>query len=93
MKQLFKVGQVVATRAIADQVETDPDYGLWIKDCFRRYVTGDWGDLGADDIQANDDAVAGDERILARYNHSSGDIYIITEWDRSYTTILFTTDY
>ena len=42
----------------------------------------------------NDDATKnGDDRIFARYNNEEGDIYIITEYDRSATTILFTYEY
>lgn len=35
----------------------------------------------------------GDDRIFARYNNEEGDVYIITEWDRSVTTILFPSEY
>lgn len=42
----------------------------------------------------NDDAVKnGDDRIFARYNNEEGDIYIITEWNREVTTILFPSEY
>ena len=41
----------------------------------------------------NEDAIENDERILARYNTSRGDIYIITERDRSYTTMLYVGEY
>ena len=33
------------------------------------------------------------DRILARYSTAEGDIYIITEWDRSYTTFMFCDEY
>lgn len=42
----------------------------------------------------NDDAVKNsDDRIFARYNNEEGDIYIITEWNREVTTILFPSEY
>lgn len=60
-----------------------------------RYMRGDWGDLGAEDREMNDNAVKEpqSDRILARYNLKCGSIYIITEWDRSYTTLMFCNEY
>ena len=55
-----------------------------------RYCKKDWGDIPEEDKRMND---LDDDRIVARYNSKHGDIYIITEWDRSYTTILFTNEY
>ena len=44
--------------------------------------------------ETNDNALRnGNDRILAAYNTSEGKIYIITEHDLSYTTILFTHEY
>ena len=52
------------------------------------------GDLPNEDKRMNDSAIKNnDDRIVVRYNSEYGDIYIITEWDRSYTTILFTHEY
>lgn len=42
----------------------------------------------------NDEAIKnGNDRVLAAYETSQGKIYIITEYDRSYTTILFSHEY
>ena len=41
----------------------------------------------------NDEALEIGERIVAKYETCEGDIFIITEWDRSVTTILFTHEY
>lgn len=95
MSRLFNdLGRVVTTRPVAAGMSEDPKYNEFILRSLQRYKGCDWGDLGADDKQLNDQALAtGQDRILARYNNSAGDIYIITEWDRSYTTIMLTTDY
>ena len=53
----------------------------------------DWGDLCDDDKQMNEDAIRNNERLLASYVTSGGNIYIITERDRSYTTILLRSEY
>ena len=58
-----------------------------------RPATG--GNLCPDDAKINDKAVKnGDDRILAMYEDEKyGKIWIITEWDRSVTTILFPSEY
>jgi hypothetical protein len=52
-------------------------------------VTGNWGDLDAHDKEMNDRAIVDGSRIFSAYHLSSGiKIYIITEADRTATTIL-----
>ena len=58
-----------------------------------RYFNCDWGELCEDDQVLNDYAIENDERILGKYFTSKDPIYIITEWDRSATTILFCNEY
>ena len=54
------------------------------------YRNCNWGDILNDNKKMNDSAVKNnDDRIVARYN----DIYIITEYDRLVTMILFTHEY
>jgi len=62
----------------------------------KRHNTGDWGDLCVEDKIMNDQALNPDDpqRIFSSYYLSNGTkIWIITEWDRSYTTILLPDDY
>jgi len=55
-----------------------------------KYKVMDWGDTCKADSIQNDNAVYfGNDRIVAKYITSKGDVFIITEWDRSATTILF----
>jgi len=90
----FKLGKVVMTRTVNDTIADNAKFAEGITTALKRYVSGDWGDLSADDKRLNDDAVfSGEDRILAAYKTSEGKIYIITEWDRSYTTVLFTDEY
>lgn len=58
-----------------------------------RYVVGDWGDTCEEDAKFNDISVDQGERILAVYKRGDWTIWIITEWDRSCTTILFPEEY
>ena len=60
-----------------------------------RHVRGDWGrKLEFDDILANENALVEGERLLSKYEVRPGiAIYIITEWDRSVTTVLLPEEY
>jgi len=86
----FELGQLVATRGINARLLENLDFATFLWESFARYKRCDWGDIPHEDKRMNDSAVKNnDDRIVARYN----DIYIITEWDRSSTTILFTHEY
>lgn len=93
---LFSLGQIVATRGamalFADHAEVTP------QDLVRRHVTGDFGELSADDIQANRDAIEHGDRILSTYAVGGIKCYVITEavddgGSRSATTILRADEY
>lgn len=59
-----------------------------------RHVRGDWGELDRDDKAANDRALVNHGRLLSTYHGSDGrKFWIITEWDRSATTVLLPEDY
>lgn len=86
----MKLGQVVITRSVLNRVTEDFSFYEFILDSLKRYRLFDWGDLPDEDKIMNDSAVKNnDDRVVARYNN----IYIITERDRSVTTILFTDEY
>lgn len=85
---------MVMTRSINKKIATNLLFAEFVADSIVRYYHYDWGDLCEDDKKMNDSAVKNsDDRVFARYNNSSGDIYIITEWDGSVTTILFCNEY
>ena len=91
----FKLGQVVATSGVYEMVCKDIRFNQFVTNSFARHCNGDWGDLDEEDKRANDFALRnGDDRLFSRYNYKDGvSIYIITEWDRSATTILFPNEY
>lgn len=90
----FELGQIVQTRGIATECESNKDFKKEIENCFMKYINCDWGDTYKEDVELNDNAVENnDDRILAVYETSQGKIFIITEWDRSYTTIMFSHEY
>jgi hypothetical protein len=86
---LFPLGQLVATRNVVDSVPQGE-----ILKALARHTKGDWGDLDAEDKELNDLAVLQGSRLLSSYKTESGvKFWIITECDRSYTTVLFPEDY
>lgn len=90
----FKLGQTVMTRGIAQTMNENIGFGKEVRKAFDRYISGDWGELCQEDQEMNDIAVKkNNNRIFAKYETSVDPIYIITEYDRSYTTVLFCNEY
>lgn len=59
-----------------------------------RHLQGDWGDLCEEDRQTNADALIYGNRVLSSYNLPDGQcLWIITEADRSITTLLLPEEY
>ena len=87
MQPRFPIGKVYATPgALALNVD--------LTKFLRRHHCGDWGEeLCAEDKQANEHSLMDGTRLLSRYSTPGGSIYIITEWDRSMTTILLPEEY
>lgn len=83
-------------RGVADLEQSDRGFAVFVNDSLRRYISHDWGDTCEEDSRANDEALKDGERILAEYHesdHPDWRIWIITEWNRSVTTILFPDEY
>ena len=61
---------------------------------FNRHSRGDWGDVVGEDWTANDQALQNGERLISVYHTLSGiKFWIITEADRSATTVLLPREY
>src|SRR4051812_1340702 len=90
-KPLFALGQVVATPAALNAIA---ELGLSPPALIHRHVTGDWSDLGAEDQQENLIAIRSSLRVFSSYKFSASvKIWIITEADRSLTTLLLPDEY
>lgn len=84
----LELGQVFLTREVANKV---PEHDiLWY---LGRHQEGDWGDIPEEDKKINDWALKNNGRVISKYRTEAGDIYIITEPDRSFTTVLFAWEY
>jgi hypothetical protein len=87
----FLLGRVVATPGALRALEQAEQLPAEFLD---RHVNGDWGDVPEEDKQENEFSVEHGLRILSAYTTSVGEtIWIITEADRSYTTILLPREY
>ncbi len=85
----FNPGRIVVTRAAVDVLLPADMFSA-----LARHLSGDWGEVHAEDWQANEVGLAEGERLLSVYR-SPKDVkfYVISEHDRSLTTILLPSDY
>ncbi len=86
---LFEPGTIIATPGTLILAEQGLDLQVYLQ----RHLKGDWGDLDNDDKRVNQWAVELRLRILSIYHTPLGDLWIITEADRSSTTLLLPAEY
>ncbi|HZZ78269.1 MAG TPA: hypothetical protein VFE62_07105 [Gemmataceae bacterium] len=88
-KPLFSLGNMAITSGALRTVDTDDVHAA-----IGRHRRGDWGDVGPEDWKENDDALKEGRRLLSSYKDRQGiKFWIITEYDRSLTTILLPDEY
>jgi hypothetical protein len=86
---LFPLGNLLITPTARDLLTPEI-----IANLLQRHQCGDWGDMTAEDKQENDYSVPRALRIFSAYNVGEGErVWLITEADRSATTILTPEDY
>lgn len=96
MSSKFKLGELVWTYGIDECAERNIDFKNFVMRSLKYYSRCNWGDTCDEDKKLNDEAVKnGDERILAVYiyHKTNEKIWIVTEADRSVTTVLFPSEY
>ncbi|ATA56184.1 hypothetical protein CKY39_25325 [Variovorax boronicumulans] len=87
---LFDLGHLLATPSALKHLgehRTTPIHLIG------RHAHGDWGDIHAEDRKLNDQAVRNGFRLLSAYRIGGARVYVITEWDRSCTTVLLASEY
>lgn len=90
-RPLFPLGQVCATPAAMDLME---QMSLSPLEFIVRHVFGDWGQVCQDDRDANQAALQNGTRLLSAYEVPNGQrLWVLTEADRSVTTLLLPSDY
>jgi len=86
---LFRLGRILSTPNALSKLDNQD-----ILAAIQRHQAGDWGDVGTADRDANNRALEEGTRILSIYHSSKGEkFWIITEADRSATTVLLPQDY
>ena len=85
----FQLGRLVATPSVLGQVPRSELFAA-----VRRHQCGDWGDVDMCDKRENDAALHNGGRILSMYHSAEKTkFWVITEADRSYTTVLLPEEY
>jgi hypothetical protein len=93
-KPAFERGRLMMTRGISVLMGRDQAAGRTIILSLGRHLAGDCGEMSDEDVLANLRAVLhGGERIFSSYQTSFGKLWIITEADRSATTIMLPEEY
>lgn len=88
--QRFPLGQVVGTPSALALMD---EHNINAVALLQRHQAGDWGDACPADVQANEAALLQGCRLISVYRSRAGTIWVITEADRSVTTMLRPEDY
>ncbi len=96
----LQLGQVVMTAGVASDIAMNPAMEEELRKCLKRHESKDWGNICEEDWALNDESAKADEEgregdaILSSYDLSSGaTLWIITEWNRTVTTLLYPEEY
>ncbi len=85
----FPLGSLVSTPGALEFVSRDQ-----MLDALSRHIQGDWGDMDAEDREENERSLKQGLRLFSVYRTSGGiKFWIITEADRSATTVLLPEEY
>ena len=94
MTVAINMGRLLMTRGVNDLVAEDEAFAKFAMDSLTRHRRGDWGNLTDEDKQENELSLKAGYRLLSAYEAKGlPKIWIITEADRSATTILFPDEY
>jgi hypothetical protein len=89
---VFAAGDVHCTPSVLEWAISHPTIQLTAY--LAMHLAGEWGDLDLHDRQTNDHSVRTGGRILSSYRQDNDkDLWIITEADRSHTTLLWAEEY
>jgi hypothetical protein len=85
----FLSGRMVATPGVRELLGIDE-----IETALKRHLNGDWGDIPAEDKERNERALREGGGLMSVYQARSGErVWVITEHDRSVTTLLLPSEY
>lgn len=87
-RRKFPLGQVVITTNAQESLAPED-----VQQGIARHAQGDWGDIHADDRKQNENSLHHGGRLMSVYRSGETVFWIITESDRSVTTVLLPLDY
>ncbi len=87
-KPKFPLGQVVITANAQAKLDSQA-----VSDGLSRHASGDWGNVGRKMRAENELSLKEGYRLLSAYGSGETKFWIITEADRTYTTVLMPEDY
>lgn len=98
---VLNLGRMVCTRGVADAAQSRPELNRFVTTCLQRHRTGEWGDIDAHDIAANDGAAVTGQRVLSVYElpdsiidvTSDDCLWVITDAGHETTTVLWPSEY
>ena len=87
--QLFPLGNIYHTPGVEEAIPSED-----VMQALARHQSGDWGDLSAHDRAENEFSLGYPLRILSAYRAQTGEkFWVMTEADRSATTVLLPSEY
>lgn len=89
----FNLGKLYMSAQVSDRCATDLEFSKFILTSIKRHSVGDWGDLSSVDKLENEFSLGKYLRLFSAYKSGSEKIWIITEADRSATTVIFPSEY
>lgn len=90
----FNSGLLVVTRGVNDLIASNEEFAKQVMLSLKRHLAGDWGEVCDEDRITNELALRDGGRLFSVYKREGmPTIWVITEWNRSVTTILFPADY
>ncbi len=90
MAAKFSLGKLAATMGASDVLE---NHAVSPQELIHRHLIGDWGCVCSEDAKANEVALMLGARLLSSYHVGDATVWVITEADRSLTTILLPSEY
>lgn len=90
---MIQIGKLYWTFGVSHWAGCDPGIMEGIIAAVKKHEKGNWGEVDKEDYQANNRAVEEGSRVLSAYTVAGKKIWVITEWDRSVTTVLFPNEY
>ena len=89
IRSRFELGQLLITPAAREALSAED-----LSAALGRHARGDWGNVTRADWEANDEALEHEARLLSAYHNSDGlKFWVITDADRSATTLMLPDDY